>query len=77
MILQVTIGLLVGRSFPSRRSIAFVVVIVVWGSSPILKAPSKSIDDAGMDLPFVWLGGSRPVSSERNGSRSSSGSFSK
>jgi len=79
MILQVAIGLLVGRSSSSWRSVASVIVIIVviiWGSPSVLEAPLKSIDNAGADLPFAWLGGSKSVSSKRNGSKSSSGSFS-
>ena len=77
MILQVAIGLLVGMSSSSRRSIVSFVVAVVWWSSVASEVPSKSIDDAGTDLPFCRSGGAHPVSSERNGSRSSSGSFSR
>jgi len=77
MILQVAIGLLVGRSPSSRRSIISFVVAVVWWSSVALEAPSKSIDNAGTDLPFCRLGGSHSVSSKRNGSKSLSRSVSR
>jgi len=77
MILQVAIGLLVGRSPSSGRStVSFVVAVIRW-SSVALEAPSKSIDNAGTDLSFSRLGGSQSFSSERNGSKSSSGSFSR
>ena len=77
MILHVAIGLFVGRSSSFRRSIVSIVVVVVWWSPVALEAPSKSIGDAGVDLSFCGLGGSHSVSSERNGSKSSSGSFSR
>ena len=77
MILQVAIGLLVGRSPSSGRPIVSFVVAVIWWSSVALEVPSKSVDDAGADLSFCRLGGSHSVSSERNGSKSSSGSFSR
>jgi len=77
MVLHVTIGLLVRRSSPSKRSIISVIIVVVWWSSVALEAPSKSIGDAGADLSFCRPGGSHPVSSERNRFKSLSGSFSR
>ena len=79
MILQVAIGVFVGRSSSSRRSIISEVIIVVWGASSVvlLEAPLKSIDNACADSIFIRARGSKLVRSERNGSESSSGSFSR
>jgi len=80
MILQVAIGVFIGRSSSARRSIVpKVVVIIVWGSSStrLLEAPSKSVDDTGADSVLARARGSKSVRSERNGSRPLSGSFSK
>jgi hypothetical protein len=79
MILQVTIGVFVGRSSSSRRSVASEVIVVVWGASfvVLLEAPSKSVDNACMDSIFAGARGSKLVRSKRNGSKSSFRSFSK
>ena len=80
MILQVAIGVFIGRSSSPRRSITSeVIVVVVWGSFSVilLEAPPKSVDNACADSVFVRARGSKSVRSGRNGSESLSGSFSK